>query len=187
MSVEQGTIEVVDAPEAHRYEAHRGPELLGFLDYRNRGDGRLVLVHTEVDPAYEGQGVGSALARHALEDARARRLSVVPRCPFVLAYLRRHKEYADLVVPAAPACSHLEMIREVAPSATGCEDCLRIGGTWVHLRLCRTCGHVGCCDSSPNRHASAHARETEHPIVRSIEPGESWSWCYVDELLLEQP
>jgi uncharacterized UBP type Zn finger protein len=67
-------------------------------------------------------------------------------------------------------------------SIAGCEDCLRIGGTWVHLRMCETCGHIGCCDNSPNRHATAHFRETSHPIIRSAEPGEDWSWCYVDEI-----
>jgi uncharacterized UBP type Zn finger protein len=82
-------------------------------------------------------------------------------------------------------CTHLDQINEVTPSADGCEDCLRIGSTWVHLRLCLTCGHVGCCDSSPNRHASAHARDTGHPIVRSLEPGEDWAWCYVDQVVLE--
>jgi len=81
-------------------------------------------------------------------------------------------------------CNHLDMIRDVVPSAPGCEDCLRIGSTWVHLRLCLTCGHVGCCDSSPNRHASAHARQVGHPLVRSLEPGEDWVWCYVDEVSL---
>jgi uncharacterized UBP type Zn finger protein len=84
-----------------------------------------------------------------------------------------------------PACTHESFIHDVTPSADGCEDCLRIGSWWVHLRLCMTCGHVGCCDSSPNRHASKHAAETSHPIVRSIEPGEDWMWCYVDEVVLE--
>ena len=84
-----------------------------------------------------------------------------------------------------PACTHGSFIHDVQPSADGCEDCLRIGGWWVHLRLCMTCGHVGCCDSSPNRHASKHARDAEHPIVRSFEPGEDWLWCYVDEVVLE--
>ena len=80
------------------------------------------------------------------------------------------------------SCSHVEMIRDdVVASAPGCEDCLRIGSWWVHLRMCLTCGRVGCCDSSPNRHASAHARSVDHPIVRSLEPDEDWVWCYVDE------
>ena len=76
---------------------------------------------------------------------------------------------------------HLKMIRPVTPSAEGCEDCLRIGSIWSHLRLCLTCGHVGCCDSSPNRHARKHFNQMQHPIIRSFEPGEDWRWCYVDE------
>ena len=83
---------------------------------------------------------------------------------------------------AATDCTHLDQIREVEPSADGCEDCLRTGGSWVHVRLCLSCGHVGCCDSSPSRHATAHAHQTDHPIVRSFEPGEGWRWCYVDEV-----
>ena len=83
-------------------------------------------------------------------------------------------------------CSHLDQIRDVRPSYTrGCEDCIQMGSTWVHLRMCMSCGYVGCCDSSPNRHASRHARFTSHPIVRSFEPGEDWIWCYVDEVVLE--
>jgi hypothetical protein len=80
----------------------------------------------------------------------------------------------------ARRCGHLGGIGEVVPSAAGCEDCLRIGDTWVHLRICMTCGHVGCCDSSKNRHARAHFHETGHPIIRSHQPGEQWGWCYVD-------
>ncbi len=76
---------------------------------------------------------------------------------------------------------HLDMIRRVVPSAEGCEDCLRIGSRWLHLRLCLTCGHVGCCDSSPNRHARAHFQATDHPIVQSFEPGEDWRWCFAHE------
>ena len=64
----------------------------------------------------------------------------------------------------------------------GCEDCLATGDKWLHLRICLECGHVGCCDDSPNRHASAHAHDSQHPIIRSLEPDEDWSWCYVDEL-----
>ena len=83
----------------------------------------------------------------------------------------------------APVCTHLDQVEltELPDEAAGCEDCLREGGKWVHLRICLTCGHVGCCDSSPARHASAHARDSSHPIVRSIEAGEDWSWCYMDE------
>ncbi|HKC12203.1 MAG TPA: UBP-type zinc finger domain-containing protein, partial [Vicinamibacteria bacterium] len=78
-------------------------------------------------------------------------------------------------------CSHLRNIRDVRPSASGCEDCLRTGSEWLHLRLCLECGHVGCCDSSPNRHATKHFQQTAHPVIRSLEPGEDWRWCYVDE------
>jgi len=78
-------------------------------------------------------------------------------------------------------------IREVTPSTLdGCEDCLKIGDTWVHLRLCLTCGHVGCCDNSKNKHATGHFQAVGHPIIRSFEPHEDWCWCYVDEVLLEQ-
>jgi uncharacterized UBP type Zn finger protein len=81
-------------------------------------------------------------------------------------------------------CTHLSVVEPtVEPHATGCEECLAIGASWVHLRLCMTCGHVGCCDSSPNRHASRHWRETTHPIVQSYEPGEDWWWCYADEVM----
>lgn len=82
-------------------------------------------------------------------------------------------------------CEHLAQVRTVSPSAAGCEDCLRIGGEWVHLRLCLTCGHVGCCDSSPNRHATAHWHSSRHPVIRSFEPGEDWQWCYPDELFFD--
>ena len=84
-----------------------------------------------------------------------------------------------------PPCSHLDQIHRVTPSAAGCEDCIRIGGEWVHLRLCLSCGHVGCCDDSPNRHATGHWREIGHPIVQSFEPDERWIWCYADEVGLE--
>ena len=80
-------------------------------------------------------------------------------------------------------CTHLDQITVVRPEQfDGCEDCLAIGGRWVHLRVCRSCGKVGCCDSSPNRHATQHARSSGHPIVTSLEPGETWSYCYVDEI-----
>jgi hypothetical protein len=82
-------------------------------------------------------------------------------------------------------CTHIDQIADVTPSSQGCEDCLRIGGRWVHLRLCEICGHVGCCDNSPNRHATAHFHTTGHPIIQSYEPGEDWLWCYVDELAFE--
>ncbi|MCU1334862.1 MAG: Zn-finger-containing protein [Bryobacterales bacterium] len=86
-----------------------------------------------------------------------------------------------------PECEHLDQIRDVQPRTNGCEECLKIGGRWVHLRLCMTCGHVGCCDSSPHKHATKHFYATRHPIIRSNEPGESWGWCYIDQLMLEFP
>jgi hypothetical protein len=82
----------------------------------------------------------------------------------------------------APHCTHLDSVRTDQPNTDGCEECLKTGDTWVHLRLCRACGHVGCCDSSKNRHATKHFRATHHPIMSSLEPGEDWSWCYIDEL-----
>ncbi len=72
----------------------------------------------------------------------------------------------------ATGCTHVNQIGEVTPSAEGCEDCLKIGAKWMHLRLCMTCGHVGCCDDSPNRHATKHFRSTGHPVIKSFEPGE---------------
>lgn len=82
-------------------------------------------------------------------------------------------------------CEHVEGIVAVTPSADGCEDCLKIGGRWVHLRLCEYCGHVGCCDNSPNRHATKHYHDTKHPIIKSFEPGEEWGFCYPDDRFYE--
>jgi uncharacterized UBP type Zn finger protein len=79
-------------------------------------------------------------------------------------------------------CQHLDQIRAVHPNTKGCEECLKSGDTWVHLRMCMSCGKVGCCDSSKNRHATRHWQETSHPIMRSLERGEDWYWCYPDEL-----
>ena len=87
---------------------------------------------------------------------------------------------------ADPPCSHLDMITTFeANTPEGCEECLQSGSRWVHLRLCLTCGHVGCCDSSPNKHASKHAAEHDHPLVQSFEKGEDWIWCYVDEVAMQ--
>jgi uncharacterized UBP type Zn finger protein len=82
------------------------------------------------------------------------------------------------------ACSHLDQIEitQLPERIAGCEECLRIGARWVHLRMCESCGKIGCCDSSPNRHARKHAGEADHPIVRSAEPGEDWSYCFVDDV-----
>ncbi len=82
-----------------------------------------------------------------------------------------------------PECSHLDQVEitELPASVDGCEDCLREGGKWLHLRICLTCGHVGCCDSSPAQHASRHAKAQSHPLIRSLEPGEEWSYCFIDD------
>jgi hypothetical protein len=94
----------------------------------------------------------------------------------------RHDTTVDLSAP----CDHVEetTVRSVPRPARGCEDCMKIGGRWVHLRECLTCGHVGCCDSSPHKHATGHFHATKHPIISSAEPGETWCWCYVDERML---
>jgi uncharacterized UBP type Zn finger protein len=86
-------------------------------------------------------------------------------------------------------CTHLDHVRvlELPDAVDGCADCLATGGSWLHLRICLECGQVGCCDDSPNHHASAHAEATGHPIMRSIEPGEDWAWCFPDELAMRIP
>ncbi|QEC48007.1 UBP-type zinc finger domain-containing protein [Baekduia soli] len=86
-------------------------------------------------------------------------------------------------------CTHLDRITitELPEAVDGCEDCLASGGTWLHLRICLECGHVGCCDDSPSRHATAHRHATDHVLIRSLEPGEDWSWCYADEVAMRIP
>ena len=83
------------------------------------------------------------------------------------------------------ACTHLDQIRKVTPGTQGCEECLKSGDKWVHLRMCLVCGHVGCCDSSKGKHATEHFHATGHPIMQSFEPGEDWKWCYVDEMMVK--
>jgi CPA2 family monovalent cation:H+ antiporter-2 len=86
----------------------------------------------------------------------------------------------------APVCGHLDQIRAVSPdSSDSCPECVALGDGWVHLRECQTCGHVGCCDSSEHRHASAHHAATGHPVIRSYEPGEGWWWCYADQVTFD--
>jgi uncharacterized UBP type Zn finger protein len=86
-------------------------------------------------------------------------------------------------------CTHLDqvLITQLPESVDGCEDCLLTGDPWLHLRICLECGHVGCCDDSPNRHATAHAHSSAHPIIRSLEHGEEWSWCFLDEVAISLP
>jgi uncharacterized UBP type Zn finger protein len=86
----------------------------------------------------------------------------------------------------AQHCAHLDQVRNVKPGTPkGCEECLKTKGKWVNLRMCLSCGHVGCCDSSPGKHATAHFHETQHPLMKSFQPGEDWGWCFVDELMIE--
>jgi uncharacterized UBP type Zn finger protein len=87
---------------------------------------------------------------------------------------------------SAPPCPHVDQVRRVSPNTpNGCEECLELGWHWVHLRLCQECGHVGCCDQSRGKHATKHYHSTSHPIMKSFQPGEDWSWCYVDEIFIE--
>ena len=81
------------------------------------------------------------------------------------------------------ACAHLDQIKVTQTDKTYCEDCIKTGDSWLHLRMCLSCGHVGCCDSSPNQHATKHFRRSRHPLMRSVEPGEGWIWCFVDEIV----
>ena len=86
---------------------------------------------------------------------------------------------------APHTCPHVKQIRPVTPQSEGCEECLATGDRWVHLRLCLTCGHVGCCDSSKNKHATKHFHATGHPVMKSAEPGEDWGWCYIDQIQID--
>jgi len=106
-------------------------------------------------------------------------------------FRHRHRcveTFAERTMPRSSlGCSHTNQIKDVRPNSTGCEECLKLGDTWVHLRLCLTCGHVGCCDSSKNKHATRHIQTVGHPIMQSMEPGEDWRWCFVDQVELEPP
>jgi uncharacterized UBP type Zn finger protein len=82
-------------------------------------------------------------------------------------------------------CKHVDQAKEVSYGKHVCPECVKLGDTWVHLRICMLCGHVGCCDNSKNKHATAHFKASAHPVIKSIEPGEDWAWCYVDEVFLE--
>jgi uncharacterized UBP type Zn finger protein len=95
------------------------------------------------------------------------------------------RKSADRGRQTMSTCTHLSHIHKVTPHTKGCEECLKMGDTWVHLRLCMECGHVGCCDSSKNKHATKHFHRTKHPIMRSLEPGENWGWCFIDDLELD--
>jgi CPA2 family monovalent cation:H+ antiporter-2 len=139
--------------------------------------------HEDAVPELYAAGAGTVVlapraAHAALSEAVLRGLQQTPPP-------RRTVVDVDRVVlfSAAPeeACVHAGVSRPVLPSSAGCLECARTGDDWVHLRLCTSCGHVGCCDSSPNRHAAAHAAQDSHPVMTSAEPGESWGWCYLDQ------
>ena len=136
---------------------------------------------------HDGAGAGVVLAHRAVHDRLAD--AVRSRLQAPPAASRTVVDTAKVVAFRADpstACAHAGTARPVVPDAPGCVDCLRQGADdWVHLRMCVACGHVGCCDSSPGRHAAAHARTDEHPVMCSLEPGEHWGWCYLDETTLQ--
>ena len=96
----------------------------------------------------------------------------------------RGEDYVINVPPVDDACAHVELIGPVKPSAAGCEKCLQMGDTWVNLRLCMTCGNVGCCDDSKNKHATKHYHATHHPIIKSFRPVDNWLWCFIDQKMM---
>ena len=104
------------------------------------------------------------------------------RCVDLSLYLSGGCLCLRIMSVAETVCTHVDQIHDVKPSARGCEDCLKTGDTWVHLRICLVCGHVGCCDSSKNKHATKHFHATGHPIIQSMQPGEDWRWCCVDKV-----
>src|ERR1700722_19078013 len=131
---------------------------------------------------------GSATPGRDRSSVSAARLAKAPRL-----WPRSISSYRMLLAPtsnrSAPkmskTCTHMATIRDVTPSALGCEECLKTGDVWVHLRICRACGHVGCCDQSPNRHATKHYHATQHPIIEGYDPPEGWGWCYIDEVMFD--
>ena len=160
-------------------ERHRGAT--GVDACRTRRATRRVRAGDELVLA--GHGRGLRARRRSSASARSTPAALAGRDG-------RHRTVVDtertveLAARRARACGTSTRSGRVTPSARGCEDCLRTGDRWVHLRICMTCGHVGCCDSSPNKHATAHHRADGHPIIKSLEPGEDWGWCYPDQLML---
>jgi uncharacterized UBP type Zn finger protein len=117
-----------------------------------------------------------------MQDARYK-ASKSPSYPsFLVLDAKKSKDIVGSGGAMPEQCKHLDKIKVTKTDKDGCEDCLKIGDTWVHLRMCLTCGHVGCCDSSKNKHATKHFHHTNHPLIRSLEPGETWVWCYIDEI-----
>jgi signal transduction histidine kinase len=133
----------------------------------------------------DGTGLGLAICRRIIEEEHHGRIAVESAPGQGTVFTVTLPLYPQRQGGNPMTCVHLKEVADPpARTPDGCEECLKIGGRWVHLRLCRTCGHVGCCDSSPNRHATKHYHATQHPVMRSFEPGESWSWCYVDNAMV---
>ena len=205
-------------PTKHRYEAIDDDDVVaGFITYKLR-EGRYWLVHTEIADGYQGTGVGAFLVRKTLDDLRSKSAVVVPTCPFVAGWIKRHPDYEDLVDTTtlrefkrsrrngrrrtvrhaslnwkkptmAKPCAHVPDDLLFLPDpwpVDGCAECLAAGRRdWVHLRMCQGCGHVGCCNDSPGKHGTAHAEQAGHALIRSFEPGESWWYCYVDDVTFQ--
>jgi CPA2 family monovalent cation:H+ antiporter-2 len=148
----------------------------------------LVVMTTDSDAVAELHGAGAASVVDARSAAHRQLVHAVRTRLAPPATTGRTVVDVDRVVAFAAdpdgACVHAGTAHPVLPSAPGCEECLRTGAGWVHLRVCTSCGHVGCCDSSPGRHAAAHASADDHPVMCSAEPGEDWGWCYLDRQLL---
>jgi len=129
----------------------------------------------------------SAICRRRSFDARDLQFEAVQRLdPPLGGALNLAGNMQATEIASMTPCQHFDQIRDVAPSARGCEDCLRVGGTWNELRVCLTCGHVGCCDDSKHRHATEHFQQTGHPLIQSFDAGEHWGWCYADKLYFDR-
>jgi predicted GNAT family acetyltransferase len=174
--------DVVDDHDRSRFVLEQAGSTAELV-YRNE-PGRLIRINTDVPDPFAGRGIGGRLVQAAIERAKTEGLTIVPRCPFARTWLTEHPDAVGGIdidaampsngqAPMAESCAHLQSVNEnTVPSSTGCEDCTPIGGRWVHLRLCMHCGHVGCCNSSPNRHATAHCTTTRpprHPLPRTDE------------------
>jgi len=187
-----------DHTKAHLLERAgvHGARLLVIADYELEATFRVASIARALNPELEILArVGSdddveAIAAAGVdrvisdESAGAQRIShaVLHHCGRASANALLDTERIVRFEPVGDGCEHVGTARPVRPSADGCESCLRSGDRWVHLRVCLVCGHVGCCDSSPNKHASAHYAATGHPLIASAEPGEHWAWCFEDNV-----
>jgi uncharacterized UBP type Zn finger protein len=123
--------------------------------------------------------------RYTIQTARFKITQKPQKMPIIREYGTSKTETNGGPMAMLEGCPHVKEIKNVKPSANGCEECLKMGDQWVHLRMCLMCGHVGCCDSSKNKHATKHFHRSKHAIMQSVEPGENWRWCYVDEIMLD--